>query len=72
MNKKLKHSLYFFRPTPGRTVVISGAQVKEKEVYSSEAARAIHEKPLPTHSTFDTGHSPHGNKQAFIQQPRKQ
>ena len=61
----------FSRPSPGRTVVISGAQVKEKEVYSSEAARAIHEKPLPTHSNFDSG-AFGANKQAYIQQPRKQ
>ncbi|XP_046443169.1 death-associated protein 1-like [Daphnia pulex] len=54
-----------------KTVVISGAQVKEKEVFSPEAARAIHEKPVPTHN-HDAGAGQHGNKINFIQQPRKQ
>jgi len=52
-------------------VVISGAQVKEKEVYSPDAARSIHEKPVPTHN-HDAGAGHHGNKINHIQQPRKQ
>jgi hypothetical protein len=60
--------ILFFRP---KTVVISGAQVKEKEVYSPDAARSIHEKPVPTHN-HDAGAGHHGNKINHIQQPRKQ
>ncbi len=52
-------------------MVISGAQVKEKEVFSPEAAKAIHEKPVPTHN-HDASAGQHGNKINFIQQPRKQ
>lgn len=55
-----------------KPVVISGASIKEKDVYSAEAARAIHEKPMPTHN-----HATSGNQHAHIpnvtnlQQPRR-
>lgn len=57
--------------SPSKTVVISGAEVKEKEVYSPEAAKAIHEKPVPTHTQNEGGFGQHGNRLGFIQQPRK-
>merc|ERR1712063_129319 len=46
-----------------KPVVISGASIKEKDVYSAEAARAIHEKPMPTHN-----HATSGNQHAAAQE----
>ena len=52
--------------------MISGAQVKEKEIFSAEAAKAIHEKPMPTHSHAQVGYSTsHIHNVNNIQQPRK-
>jgi len=51
-------------------VVISGAEVKEKDVYSQEATRAIHNKPMPTHADIPSSHAP--NMKTMLQQPRKQ
>jgi len=55
-----------------KTVVISGAHVKEKDIYSPESARAIHEKPQPTHSHITAGHQ-HGytHNMTNLMQPRK-
>jgi len=50
-----------------KTVVVSGAVVKEKEAYSTEAVKNMHEKPMPT-----VGHSTnHAHNISHIHQPRK-
>jgi len=52
--------------------VISGAVVKEKDIFSPEAAKAIHEKPMPTHSApISRAASNHVQGMTHIQQPRK-
>jgi len=53
-----------------KNVVISGAVVKEKDVFSAQAAKAIHEKPMPTHSPIDRAIN-HNPGMTHIQQPRK-
>jgi len=50
-----------------KTVVVSGAQVKEKEAFSTESVKNIHEKPMPT-AGYSTSHVHNVN---HIQQPRK-
>jgi len=53
--------------SPSKTVVVSGAQVKEKDAFSTEAVKNMHEKPMPT-----VGHSNiHAHNANHIQQPRK-
>jgi len=57
----------FYRGSPSKTVVVSGAQVKEKDAFSTEAVKNMHEKPMPT-----VGHSNiHAHNANHIQQPRK-
>jgi len=50
-----------------KTVLVSGAAVKEKDAYTTEAVKHMHEKQMPTH-----GHSAsHSHNINNIQQPRK-
>lgn len=51
---------------PQANVVISGAKATEDSAFPTEAVKAFHEKPLPTHQQ-----NAHAAKPKVIQQPRK-
>jgi len=50
-----------------KKVVVSGAKTGEEDAFPTEAVRAYHEKPRPTHEKNTMNQQQH-----WIQQPRKQ
>ena len=65
--ENILYTSFIHRANANKTVLVSGAAVKEKDAYTTEAVKHMHEKQMPTH-----GHSAsHSHNINNIQQPRK-